>query len=103
MELIAEEQVGFVAANAEQPASFRSSTEIDAADQPEGFTALAFQDRRDRQEELIDAIAAHDFSEELWTAFGKDGAVAVGAQRIEDIVNVDRVGVGNGSHVGGTA
>src|SRR5256885_5603439 len=101
MELVAQEEVVFVAPNAEQPASLRRPAEIDAPDHPERFVALAFEDRRDGQEQLIDAIVAYELSKEPGTTFGKDGAIAIGMQRIEDAINANRVAVGNGSHFGG--
>src|SRR6266699_5467231 len=100
MKLVAQEQAGFVAVDAEEPASLGRPTEIDAADHAEGLIALAFEDRRDRQEELIDAIAAHKLPEEPGTAFGKDGAITVGMQRVEDATNADGVIVRNGAHLG---
>src|SRR5438552_271638 len=89
-----------MAVDAEEPASLGHPTEIDATDHAEGLIALAFEDRRDRQEELIDAIAAHKLPKELGTAFGKNGAIAVGMQRLEDVVDIDRVVVGKRSHIG---
>ena len=101
MELVAQEEMGLVAPDTEQPASFRRPTEIDSADHPEGLIALAFEDGRDGQEQLIDAIVAYELPKELGTAFGKNGAIAVSMERIEDVIDVDQVAIGKRSHFGG--
>src|SRR5207302_11453512 len=101
MELVAQEEVVFVAPNAEQPALLRRAAETETTDQSERLIALSLEHGRDRQEQLIDAIVAHELSKEPGTAFGKDGAIAVGMQRIEDVIDVDRVAVGDGSHLAG--
>src|SRR5438309_1167845 len=101
IQLVTEEKMRFVAPHAAQPASFRRPSEVHAADHPEGLVALPLEHGRDRQEQLIDPVLADQLPKELGTTFRKDGAIALAVQRIEDVVDVDRVGVGNGSHLAG--
>src|SRR5256885_15169557 len=101
MELVAHEEVVFVAPNAEQPALLGRAAEAETTDQSEGLIALSLEHGRDRQEQLIDAIVAHELSKEPGTTFGKDGAIAVGMQGIEDVIDVDRVAVRNCSNLAG--
>ncbi len=90
-----------MAADAAQPGSFRRPSEVHAADQPEGLAALPLEHGRDRQEQLIDAIPADQLPKELRTTFGKDRAIPLGVERPEDVIDVDRVGIGNRSHLAG--
>ena len=73
----------FVAPDAPKPASFRRPSEVHPADQPKGLVALPLEHGRDRQEQLIDPILADQLPKELGTTFRKDGAIALGVQRIE--------------------
>src|SRR5438132_1323289 len=91
-----------VAPDAEQAAALRRPTKVHPMDEPEGpVTLLAGDDGGDRQEQLIDPAAGDESAEQLGTTFGKDRAVAVGLQCLEDVVDADPLSIGNSAHLGG--